>query len=151
MNMPERFDLTCVNDKGEKERIVMIHAAIMGSIERFLSVLIEHLGGAFPLWLAPVQARILPVSEKHNAYANEMLAALKATGIRAETDVANESLGKKIRDAKTEKIPYLLVVGDQEVEAKTVSVDSRDKGKLDATTIIDFIARAIEEIKHRGQ
>ena len=149
MNMPERFDLTCINEKGEKERIVMIHAAIMGSIERFLSVLIEHLGGAFPLWLAPVQARILPVSEKHNAYANEMLAALKATGIRAETDVANESLGKKIRDAKTEKIPYLLVVGDQEVEAKTVSVDSRDHGKLDAMSVADFIARLAEEIKSR--
>ena len=105
MNMPERFDLTCINEKGEKERIVMIHAAVMGSIERFLSVLIEHLGGAFPLWLSPVQVRVLPVSEKHTAYANEVLAALRAASIRTDVDDANESLGKKIRNAKTEKIP----------------------------------------------
>src|SRR3989338_2151386 len=149
--MPERFDLSYIGEDGAKHRTFVVHRSSIGAIERIMAFLIEKYGGAFPLWLAPVQARILPVSEKHNAYANEMLAALKATGIRAETDVANESLGKKIRDAKTEKIPYLLVVGDQEVEAKTVSVDSRDKGKLDATTIIDFIARAIEEIKHRGQ
>ncbi|OGG76371.1 threonine--tRNA ligase [Candidatus Kaiserbacteria bacterium RIFCSPLOWO2_01_FULL_55_19] len=150
MNMPERFDLTCINEKGEKERIVMIHAAIMGSIERFLSVLIEHLQGAFPLWLSPVQARVLSVSEKHTAYAHEVEKELKAAGIRADSDDANESLGKKIRNAKTEKIPYLLVVGDAEVEAKTVSVDSRDHGKLDSLSIGDFIARAHEEIKRRG-
>lgn len=149
MNMPERFDLTCINEKGEKERIVMIHAAIMGSIERFLSVLIEHLQGAFPLWLSPVQVRVLPVSEKHTAYAKEVLETLKAANIRADADDANESLGKKIRAAKTEKIPYLLVVGDQEVEAKTISVDSRDHGKLDAMSVADFITRANEEIKTR--
>ncbi len=155
MNMPERFDLTCINEKGEKERIVMIHAAIMGSIERFLSVLIEHLGGAFPLWLSPVQVKVLPVSEKHVVYANEILAELRAANIRAEVDDANESLGKKIRNAKTEKIPYLLVVGDKEVEAKTISVDSRlpaqagDAGKLDITSLSDFIAKASEEIRLR--
>ncbi len=150
MNMPESFDLTCVNEHGEKERIVMIHAAIMGSIERFLSVLIEHLQGAFPLWLSPVQARVLPVSEHHVAYAKEVLAVLRGAGIRADSDEANESLGKKIRNAKTEKIPYLLVVGDAEVEAKTVSVDSRDQGKLEAMPLADFIARATEEIKTRA-
>jgi threonyl-tRNA synthetase len=150
MNMPERFDLTCINEKGEKERIVMIHAAIMGSIERFLSVLIEHVGGAFPLWLSPVQVRVLPVSEKHVAYGKEVLDTLKAAGTRAEIDEANESLGKKIRNAKTEKIPYLLVVGDKEVEAKNVSVDSRDHGKLDSLSLTDFIARASEEIKSRS-
>jgi len=150
MNMPERFDLTCINEKGEKERIVMIHAAIMGSIERFLSVLIEHLGGAFPMWLAPVQVKVLPISEKNNVYANEVLAALRAASIRADLDDANESLGKKIRNAKTEKIPYLLVVGDKEVEAKTISVDSRDHGKLDTMTVVGFIARATEEITLRA-
>lgn len=149
MNMPERFDLTCINEKGEKERIVMIHAAIMGSIERFLSVLIDHLQGAFPTWLSPVQARVLPVSEKHADYAQEVLTALKAAGIRADADFANESLGKKIRDGKTQKIPYLLVVGDKEVEAKTVSVESRDAGKQDATSLADFIAKIQEEIKER--
>ena len=150
MNMPERFDLTCINEKGEKERIVMIHAAIMGSIERFLSVLIEHLGGAFPMWLAPVQVKVLPISEKNNVYANEVLAALPAASIRADLDDANESLGKKIRNAKTEKIPYLLVVGDKEVEAKTISIDSRDHGKLDTMTVVGFIARATEEITLRA-
>lgn len=149
MNMPERFDLTCVNERGEKERIVMIHAAIMGSIERFLSVLIEHLGGAFPLWLSPVQARVLSVSEKHAKYAREVADALKAATIRAEVDESNESLGKKIRAAKMEKIPYLLVVGDKEVEAKTVSVESRDHGKQDAASLSDFIKKAGEEIRSR--
>lgn len=149
MNMPERFDLTCINEHGEKERIVMIHAAVMGSIERFLSVLIEHLGGAFPLWLSPVQARVLPVSEKHNAYAQEVLTELKAKNIRAEIDDANESLGKKIRNAKTEKIPYLLVMGDKEVESKTVSVESRVKGKMGAMPLAGFIARTNEEIQTR--
>ena len=149
MNMPERFDLTCINEKGEKERIAMIHAAIMGSIERFLSVLIEHLGGAFPLWLSPVQVRVLPISVVHTKYAQEVLAALRAANIRADIDDANESLGKKIRNAKQEKIPYLIVVGDKEVEAKTISAESRDAGKLDVTSLSDFIARASEEIKTR--
>lgn len=150
MNLPERFDLTCVNEKGEKERIVMIHSAIMGSIERFTAVLLEHTAGVLPLWLSPVQARVLPVSEKHNAYAQEVTNALKAANIRADLDDANDSLGKKIRNAKTEKIPYLLVVGDAEVEAKTVSVDSRDAGKLDAMLVADFITKAVEEITRRG-
>ncbi len=149
MNLPERFNLSCVNERGEKERIVMIHCAIMGSIERFSAVMLEHTGGNLPLWLAPVQARVLPVSEKHAAYAQEVLTALKAAGIRAETADTNESLGKKIRSGKMEKIPYLLVVGDTEAEAKTVSAESRDAGKLDAMPLADFIARANEEIKTR--
>ncbi len=149
MNLPERFDLSCVNEKGEHERIVMIHSAIMGSIERFMAVLLEHLAGVLPLWLSPVQVRVLPVSEKHITYANEVLAALRAASIRTDVDDANESLGKKIRNAKTEKIPYLLVVGDKEVEAKTVSVDSRDHGKLDASPLSDFITKTSEEIRSR--
>ncbi|MDO8593815.1 MAG: threonine--tRNA ligase [bacterium] len=150
MNMPERFDLTCINEKGGKERIVMIHAAIMGSIERFTAVLLEHTAGVLPFWLSPVQVRVLPVSEKHVVYADEVLAALRTAGIRADADDANESLGKKIRNAKTEKIPYLLVVGDKEVDAKTISVDSRDHGKLDTTSLSDFITKASEEIKSRA-
>lgn len=150
MNLPERFDLTCVSEKGEKERIVMIHCAIMGSIERFSAVMLEHTGGNLPTWLAPVQVRIVPVSEKHNAYADEVLAALKDAGIRAEADEANESLGKKIRAGKQEKIPYLLVVGDKEVEAKTVSVESRDKGKQDAMLVADFVKSVTSEIESRS-
>ena len=150
MNMPERFDLTCINEQGEKERIVMIHAAVMGSIERFLSVIIEHLNGAFPLWLAPVQARILPISEKQAAYAKEIFQTLRDAGIRVELDESNETLGKKIRKGKTEKIPYLLVVGDEEASAKTVAVESRDKGKVGALSHPDLLARLQEEIRTRA-
>jgi threonyl-tRNA synthetase len=149
MNLPERFDLSCVNEKGEKERIMMIHAAITGAIERFLAILLEHTNGALPLWLSPVQVRVLPVSEKHVSYGEEVLNALKEQTIRADFDDANDSLGKKIRNAKTEKIPYLLVVGDKEVEAKTVSIESRDSGKQDATSLPDFIANANKEIRER--
>jgi len=150
LNLPERFDLTCVNEKGEKERIVMIHSAIMGSIERFTAVLLEHTAGVLPLWLSPVQVKVLNVSEKHTEYGLEVVAALKTAHLRAEFDDANESLGKKIRTAKTEKIPYLLVVGDAEVESKTVSVDSRDHGKLENSSVESVIERLGAEIKRRG-
>ncbi len=145
-NLPERFDLSFINEKGAKERPVVIHRAISGSLERFMGILIEHTAGAFPLWLSPVQARVLPVSEKHVAYAKEVLDALKAADIRVDIDDANESLGKKIRAAKTEKIPYLFVVGDKEIEAKNVSVDTRDYGKLEAGFLNSFIERIHGEI-----
>lgn len=130
LNMPERFDLTCVNEKGEKERIVMIHAAIMGSIERFLSVLIEHLAGNFPFWLSPVQVAILPIGEAHHAFATTLEGALRAAGIRTELHLENESLGKKIRTVKLGKIPYTIVLGDAEVAANSGTLESREKGKL---------------------
>lgn len=149
-NLPERFDLAYINENGEKERPVVIHRAISGSLERFMGVAIEHFAGAFPLWLSPIQVKVLAVSEKHTAYANEVSDALKAVQIRVQVDDANESLGKKIRSAKMEKIPYVLVVGDQEVEAKMVSVESRDHGKLDAVPLAGFIARATEEIRTRA-
>ncbi|MSU74661.1 threonine--tRNA ligase [Candidatus Kaiserbacteria bacterium] len=148
--MPERFDLSYVGEDGEKHRAFVVHRSCIGAIERVMAFLIEKYGGAFPLWLSPVQARVLSVSEKHTTYAQEVLAALRTAGIRAEVDNANESLGKKIRDAKTEKIPYLLVVGDAEVEAKTVSVDSRDHGKLGTLPIVDFVKKATEEIQKRA-
>ncbi|MFH1178150.1 MAG: threonine--tRNA ligase [bacterium] len=148
-NMPERFDLSCVNEKGEHERIVMIHSAIMGSLERFIAVLLEHTVGVLPLWLSPVQVKVLSVSEKHAKYAEEVATMLKAENVRAEVDNSNESLGKKIREAKLGKTPYLLVVGDAEVSAKTVSVESRDAGKLDSMSVTDFISRATSEIKER--
>lgn len=126
MNLPERFDLTCINEQGEKERIVMIHCAIMGSIERFAAVLFEHLGGIFPLWLSPEQVRIIPVSDAHEAYAKDVHDELLAVGIRAELDTSNESMGKKIRSAKQERLPYFIVIGDKEVEAKNVTLESRN-------------------------
>jgi threonyl-tRNA synthetase len=149
MNMPERFDLTCVNERGEKERIVMIHAAIMGSIERFLSVIIEHLGGAFPLWLSPVQARVIPIADAHKVYAEQILSKLRETGIRADIDASNETLGKKVRGAKVEKIPYTLVVGEKEVAEKTAALESRDKGKIGALSIEEIILKLQKEIKER--
>lgn len=125
MNLPERFDLTCVNEKGEKERIVMIHCAVMGSIERFAAVLIEHLGGNFPLWLAPEQIRIIPVADAHHEYAHNVYEELRGIGIRVTLDDSGESLGKRIRGAKTERLPYFIVVGDKEVEAKNVTLEAR--------------------------
>ncbi len=149
LNMPGRFKLEYAAEDGTKKTPVMIHRALTGSPDRFMGILIEHYAGAFPLWLSPVQVKILSVSEKHIAYAKEVSDALKAANIRVEIDDANESLGKKIRTAKTEKIPYLLVVGDKEAEEKTVSADSRDHGKLEAMPLTDFIGRATEEIKVR--
>lgn len=126
-SMPESFDLSCVNEQGEKERIIMIHAAIMGAIERFLSVLIEHHGGHFPLWLAPTQIAILPVSpENHGAFAQELFNSLLKEDIRVELLNENESLGKRIRKSKTDKIPYIIVIGDNEVESNTFNLEGRE-------------------------
>lgn len=148
MNLPERFDLTCTNEKGEKERIVMIHCAIMGSLERFSAVLIEHTGGNFPTWLSPVQVAILPVSEKHAEYANSVRDALVSAGVRVEVD-GEESLGKRIRAAKLMKLPYVIVIGDTEVNDKTVTVESRDEGKLDPVSIETFVSKIQSEIATR--
>jgi threonyl-tRNA synthetase len=147
---PMRFGLEYTAEDGSKKTPVMIHKALLGTIDRFLGVYIEHTAGAFPLWLSPVQVRILPLSESHIAYATEIVAALKAAGIRVDSDEANESLGKKIRAGKTEKIPYLVVIGDAEVASKSISADSRDHGKLEAMPVADFIARVVEENKTRA-
>ncbi len=150
MNLPERFDLTCTNEKGEKERIVMIHCAIMGSIERFTAVLLEHLNGVFPLWLSPVQVQIVTVSEKQMEYASNIAAALTNAGIRNTLDGSNETLGKKIRTATLDKIPYVLVIGDKEVTSHTVTVENRERGKLGALAPEEVIARLSEEITTRA-
>ena len=122
---PERFDLTCTNEKGERERIVMIHRALIGSPDRFLGVLIEHYSGNFPLWLSPEHIRVIPIAEAHNEYAQHVFDELKAVGIRATLDDSSDSLGKRIRNAKTDRLPYFAVVGDKEVEAKNVTLESR--------------------------
>lgn len=145
--MPERFDLSYVGEDGKPHRAFVVHRSSIGAIERIMAFLIEKYAGAFPLWLSPVQVRVLSVSEKHAVYAAEVHKALKDAGIRTELDDSDESLGKKIREGKTEKIPYLLVVGDKEAGAQTVSIDSRDHGKMDAISLSDFIQRATEEIK----
>lgn len=150
LNMPERFDLTCANEKGEKERIVMIHAAIMGSIDRFLSIFIEHTGGNFPFWLSPVQVAILPIGEAHQSLASEVNDLLMKAGIRTELHLESESLGKKIRDTKVKKIPYTIVIGDAEVSAGAATLESREKGKLGeypVEKLVDFL-QTENAVKH---
>lgn len=147
--MPKRFDLSYIGEDGEKHRAFVVHRSSIGAIERIMAFLIEKYAGAFPLWLSPTQVRIVPVAEAHATYGTEVLDALKKAGIRAELDDSHDSLGKKIRAGKTEKIPYLLVVGDKEIETKTVSVESRDYGKQDAVSVTDFVARTAQEIAER--
>jgi threonyl-tRNA synthetase len=146
INMPDRFDLSCINEKGEKERIVMIHAAIMGAIERFMSIFIEHHAGLFPLWVAPTQAAVIPVAPAHQAYADEVFKALEAKGIRVEMTDPADSLGKRIRDGEQSKIPYLLVVGDKEEADKAVAVrnvKTKKQATLGLQVFIDAIARDV--------
>ena len=138
-SMPKSFNLTCTNEDGEAEQVVMIHAAIMGSIERFLSILIEHTAGKFPLWLAPVQVIVLPIADRHHEYAREIVEELKVKSIRVELDDASESLNKKIRRAQKQQIPYMLIIGDEEVEAKKVAVRSRDEGDLGTKKLEEVI------------
>ena len=138
-NQPERFNLTFVNQKGEKERIVMIHAAIMGSIERFMSILIEHYAGAFPIWLAPVQVAVLPISEKVTSYSKKIYEALLTKDVRVELDDRNESIGKKIRDAEMQKLPYMLVLGEKEQAANTVNVRKRGERDQHSQSIDEFL------------
>ncbi len=141
VNMPGRFGLTCINESGEKETIIMIHAAIMGSIERFLSVIIEHFGGAFPFWLSPVQVKILAINDQVAPYAKSVREKLEIKNIRTELDDRNESIGKKIREAELQKIPYLLVIGEKENESQTVAVRERGKGDLGQMKIEDFLKK----------
>lgn len=149
MNMPERFDIYCINEKGEQERLVMIHTAIMGSIERFMSVLIEHTAGAFPLWLAPVQVKVIPVRTNHNEYAQKIFELLKENNIRAELDNNDSNLGGKVRDAKNMKLPYWIVIGDKEIEADKVTLESRDAGQLGQISKEELINKLLEEIKNK--
>lgn len=146
---PQRFDLTCVNEKGEKEHIAMIHCAIMGSFERFLAILIEHCAGAFPLWLSPVQVVVVPVNDVHNAYAEEVRTQLQNKNVRVEFSPADESLGKRIRTAKQEKVPYVLVIGDKEVAAAQVTIESRDTGAQTTEPRDSFMERIVREIRER--
>ena len=139
-NLPERYDLDYVEQGGEKKRPIMVHRALMGSLERFFGVLIEHYAGAFPTWIAPVQAKIIPISEHQRVFADAVYAELAAEGFRVEVDERNEKLGFKIRQAQMEKVPYMLVLGDKEVESKTLAVRSRDQGDLGAKSVQEFVA-----------
>ena len=148
--LPERFQLHYIGADNGEHQPVMIHRAILGSLERFIGIIIEHFAGAFPLWLAPVQASVLPLSEKFLDYGRETAARLRAAGLRVETDESNEKLGAKIRDAQLKKIPYMLVVGEKEVAAGTVSVRKRTGGDQPSMTVDEFVAEAKRGIEARS-
>ena len=144
---PKRFDLTYIDEKGREINPVMVHRAILGSYERFLALLIEHFAGAFPVWLAPVQTRIIPISEKFNKYAKKICEQLKKENIRTEIDESDETLGKKIREGETQKIPYLLIVGEKEEKSKTLAPRQRKKGNLGAMEVEKFVEKIKGEIE----
>jgi threonyl-tRNA synthetase len=140
--LPARFELEYVGEDGNRHQPVMVHRALFGSVERFFGVLIEHYAGAFPFWLAPVQIGLVPISERHTAYAAKVEAELKAAGFRVETDARNEKMNAKIRDLANQKIPYILVFGDKEESASAVSVRTRGKGDQGSMPLADFITKA---------
>lgn len=147
--MPDRFDLTYIANDGSKKKVFVIHRSSIGSIERIMAFLIEHYGGAFPLWLSPVQVKILPISDVHKKFAEVVYSSLKESGIRVELDDSDETLGKKIRHGKLEKVPYMLVIGDKEVAEKKVTVESRDKGNLGSENTEKLIEKFKKEIKDK--
>lgn len=147
--MPERFDLTYIAEDGSHKRAFVVHRSSIGAIERSMAFLIERYAGVFPLWLSPVQVKVLPVSEKHNEYGQKVLKALKDAGLRAELDDANDSLGKKIRNAKTEKVPYIFVVGEKEESAGTVGVETR-QGSEGEKPLDEMVKRLKDEYKSRA-
>ena len=149
MQLPERFDVNYIGEDGEKHRAVMLHRAGYGSLERFIGILIEHFGGAFPTWIAPVQVKVIPVTEKHLEYAKSVAKTLSESNVRVEVEEANETLGYKIRKAQMEKVPYMLIVGDKEVESHTVSIRSRKEGDKGSMMVPMFVANLIHEIKSR--
>ncbi|WP_026477061.1 threonine--tRNA ligase [Alkaliphilus transvaalensis] len=147
--MPQRFDLSYVGADGEKHRPIMIHRVIYGSMERFIGVLIEHFAGKFPTWLSPVQVKVLPITERHLDYAKKLKSKMAAQGIRVEVDGRNEKIGYKIREAQLSRVPYMLVLGDKEIEAESVAVRSRDKGELGVVTTDQFIEDILKEIESK--
>ena len=147
-NLPERFELDYTNNEGTKSRPVVIHRAMLGSVERFMGIMIEHFAGAFPVWLSPVQVSIVPVSEKQNEYAEAIKAALREKNIRVEMKSENDSLGKRINSAKAQKVPYVIVIGGKEQEANTITVETRTE-KLQGISLQDFIQKVENEIKER--
>jgi threonyl-tRNA synthetase len=148
--MPERFELEYIGSDGQKHRPVIIHRAPFGSLERFVGILIEHFAGEFPLWLSPVQAVVLPITDTFADYGKEILQKLQAAGIRAEADERNEKIGYKIRDWETKKVPFMVVVGEKEKINRTISVRRHKKGDQGAATIEEFTAMILENIKTKS-
>ena len=144
--MPARFNLEYTDNAGKKQTPVMIHRAIAGSLERFMAIMIEHFAGNFPLWLCPTQLAVIPVADTHVTYATEVAETLRATGFRVTLDTSNESMGKKIRSAKQMRLPYFIVIGDKEVESKTITLESRDTGESELLTIEALSMKLIAEV-----
>ena len=148
--MPERFDLEYVGEDGHKHRPVMIHRALLGSIERFIGVITEHFAGAFPTWLSPVQVKVLPITDRTHEYSVQVMEKLTAMGLRCELDDRSEKIGYKIREAQLEKIPYMLVLGDKEAESGQVAVRSRKTGETQVMSLEEFMEKIGEEVKTRA-
>jgi threonyl-tRNA synthetase len=149
-NLPERFELEYIGEDNKPHRPIMIHRALFGSMERFFGVLIEHFAGAFPMWLAPVQVAVLPITDRINEYARSVAAELRRHGIRVETNLRGEKIGAKIRDAQLQKVPFMLVLGDREMEQNQVAVRDRSRGDLGVESLADFISKARNLIETRA-
>ena len=149
-NLPKRFELEYTGEDGEKHQPVMVHRALFGSVERFFGVLIEHYAGAFPLWLAPIQVGLVPISEKHLLYAEKVKTALQAIGLRVELDGRNEKMNAKIREFQLQKVPFTLVMGDKEAEAEAVSVRTRGKGDEGSVALASFVERVRGLLKEKS-
>jgi threonyl-tRNA synthetase len=148
-NLPERFDLGYVGEDGQRHQPYMVHRALLGSLERFMGVLIEHYGGAFPTWLAPVQAQIIPIADRHHAYAAQVQAEMEAAGIRAVADTRNERMNARIRDAQLQKVPYMLIVGDREIDAEGAAVRMRSGEDLGTVPVPDIVGIISKEAAER--
>jgi threonyl-tRNA synthetase len=149
-NLPERFGLTYTGADNSEHMPVMIHRALFGSFERFIGILLEHTAGELPFWLAPVQATVLPISDRHIEYADQVADELKAADIRVEVDNRTESIGKKIRAAELQKVPYMLVVGDREAESGEVGVRRHREGDVGSMSVAEFASRAVEQTESRS-
>jgi threonyl-tRNA synthetase len=149
-NLPERFELEYIGEDNKPHRPLMIHRALFGSIERFFGVLIEHFAGAFPFWLSPVQVAVLPITDRVNEYAEKVAAELRASGIRVESNLRSEKIGAKIRDAQLQKVPYMLVLGDREMEEGKIAVRERSRGDLGTMTLTEFREMARKLIETRA-
>lgn len=148
-NQPENFEMDYTGQDGQKHRVVVLHVAIFGSFERFMGILIEHYAGNFPLWISPIQVKVIPVRDTHNAYATEIFEKLKTAGIRAELDDRDLNLGKRVRAAKDTRVPYWLVLGDKEVESGTVTLESRDAGQIGQMKIDKLLQKLHSEISEK--
>ncbi|MBM4328734.1 MAG: threonine--tRNA ligase [Deltaproteobacteria bacterium] len=148
--LPERFDLTYVDSDGERKRPVMIHRVVLGAIERFLGVLVEHYAGAFPLWLSPAQAVVMTITERQNPYAREVVERLKAHGVRVEVDLRNEKIGFKIREARGQKIPYMVIIGDKEMESGTIAIRKRGEDSTAGMPVETFLKQFDQEVENRS-